>query len=341
MFQKKQKKNKILMQLNLKNDSGHESDNTSNSSPIPVDLMTSRELQYDLNARISTVRRILKDTVRIDNFKEAILHNKHLFKNKYVLNIGCGIGIYSLFAAKAGAAKVYAVDDSNVIYYTQQVVEANGYSEIIKVIKGKITEIELPVPVVDVIVSDWMGNALLYETSCQDVIFARDKWLKKSDGLIFPDEAKLFMVAFEDAIVKNRNIEWWRRGCGFKRAHGYTLLNRNKFSANNSAIKTLNLYTATLEDLKIRTKFVLPIIKSGRMDGIGFTDPWSLATDWMQTKLFFDEFLIVRTGSIYYGGIEFHPAKSINDFRNMVINLEILKGDLPPHRRRDTNDMAF
>ena len=57
------------------------------------------------------------------------------------------------------------------------------------------------------------------------------------------------------------------------------------------------------------------------------TDPWSLSTDWMQTKLFFDDFLIVRTGSIYYGGIEFHPAKSINDFRNMIINLEILKGD--------------
>ena len=211
---KKQNKSKRV-QLNQKNDSGHESANTSNSLPLPVDLMTSRELQYDLNARISTVRRRLKDTVRIDNFKEAILHNKHLFKNKYVLNIGCGIGIYSLFAAKAGAAKVYAVDDSNVIYYTQQVVEANDYSQIIEVIKGKITDIELPVPVVDVIVSDWMGNALLYESSCQDVIFARDKWLKKSDGLIFPDEAKLFMVAFEDAIVKNKNIEWWRRVYGF------------------------------------------------------------------------------------------------------------------------------
>ena len=57
------------------------------------------------------------------------------------------------------------------------------------------------------------------------------------------------------------------------------------------------------------------------------TDPWSLSTDWMQTKLFFDDFLTVHTGSTYYGGLEFHPAKSINDFRNMIINLELLKGD--------------
>lgn len=212
---KKQKRNKTLLQVNQRNDSGHESYNNSNTSPLPVDLMTSRELQYDLKARISTVRRMLKDSVRIDNFKEAILHNRHLFKNKCILNIGCSIGIYSLFAAKAGAAKVYAVDDSNVTDYTQQVVEANGYSQIIEVIKGKITEIELPVSVVDVIVSDWMGSALLYESLCQDVIFARDKWLKKSGGLIFPDEAKLFMVAFEDASVKNKNVEWWRRVYGF------------------------------------------------------------------------------------------------------------------------------
>lgn len=57
------------------------------------------------------------------------------------------------------------------------------------------------------------------------------------------------------------------------------------------------------------------------------TDPWSLATDWKQTKLFFDDFLIVRSGSIYYGGLEFHSTKSINDFRNMILNLELLKGD--------------
>ena len=38
-------------------------------------------------------------------------------------------------------------------------------------------ETELPVAKVDVIVSEWMGYCLFYESMLDTVIFARDKWL--------------------------------------------------------------------------------------------------------------------------------------------------------------------
>ena len=47
-------------------------------------------------------------------YKDAIMQNKHLFKDKIVLDVGCGTGILSIFCAKAGAKQVYGIDNSNI-----------------------------------------------------------------------------------------------------------------------------------------------------------------------------------------------------------------------------------
>ena len=47
----------------------------------------------------------------------------------------------------------------------------------ITLIRGKVEEIDLPVEKVDVLVSEWMGYCLFYESMLDTVIFARDKWL--------------------------------------------------------------------------------------------------------------------------------------------------------------------
>jgi len=46
---------------------------------------------------------MLKDTVRTRAYMNSILNNTHMFKGKVVLDIGCGTGILSLFAAKVGS----------------------------------------------------------------------------------------------------------------------------------------------------------------------------------------------------------------------------------------------
>ena len=64
-------------------------------------------------------------------------------------------------------------------------------------------EIELPdgIEKVDIIVSEWMGYCLLYETMLPSVIYARDKYLSKG-GMIFPDKCDLYITAIEDAQYK-------------------------------------------------------------------------------------------------------------------------------------------
>ena len=103
---------------------------------------------------------MLKDTVRTLSYRDAIYQNKHLFKGKTVLDVGCGTGILSLFAAKAGAKRVFGVDNSSIAILARQVVIDNNLDNIITIIRGKVEEVELPVKSVDIIVSEWMGTGL-------------------------------------------------------------------------------------------------------------------------------------------------------------------------------------
>ena len=52
----------------------------------------------------------------------------------------------------------------------------------ITLIKGKMEDVKLPVDQVDVIVSEWMGYCLFYESMLDTVICARDKWLVSGWG---------------------------------------------------------------------------------------------------------------------------------------------------------------
>jgi len=74
--------------------------------------------------------------------------------------------------------------------------------------KGKVEEIELPVDKVDIIISEWMGYLLIYESMLDTVIYARDKWLRPG-GLLFPDKAAIYVAGIEDTYYYETKIEFW------------------------------------------------------------------------------------------------------------------------------------
>lgn len=121
-----------------------------------------------------------------------------------------------MFAAKAGAERVIGIECSNIVEYAKQIVEINKLDHIITIIKGKVEEVELPdgIEKVDIIISEWMGYCLFYESMLDTVLFARDKWLKE-DGMLFPDRATLFVIGIEDRQYKDEKINWWDDVYGF------------------------------------------------------------------------------------------------------------------------------
>jgi len=77
---------------------------------------------------------MMEDTIRTPIYREAILENPTNFRGKVVMDVGCGSGILSLFAAQAGAKKVFAIEASAAAEIARTLVKANGFENVIEVI---------------------------------------------------------------------------------------------------------------------------------------------------------------------------------------------------------------
>ncbi|RWR79740.1 Protein arginine N-methyltransferase [Cinnamomum micranthum f. kanehirae] len=172
-------------------------------------------------------REMLSDKVRTDSYRGAILNNPSLLHHATVMDVGCGTGILSLFAAQAGASRVIAVEASEkMATVATQIAKDNGLlregnqngentDQAITVVHGMVEELEksirLPPHSIDVLLSEWMGYCLLYESMLSSVLYARDRWLKPG-GAILPDIATIFVAGFGRG---GTSIPFWENVYGF------------------------------------------------------------------------------------------------------------------------------
>eukprot|EP01084_Bolivina_argentea_P003527 6636_1 len=175
-------------------------------------------------------RLMLNDKPRTQAYCDAITKNSHFFKNKIVMDVGAGTGILSLFAAKAGAKIVHAVEASPMAKLISVIAETNNLKNKIKVHNCCVESLKLidlkllnenenktnEEYKVDIIISEWMGFYLLHESMLPSVLFARDMFLKNcNQSMIFPRIAKLYASPCNLSEQYNKYISFWNNLYGF------------------------------------------------------------------------------------------------------------------------------
>lgn len=321
---------------------------------------TSKDYYFDSYSHYGIHQEMLQDTVRTETYMKSILENKHLFKDKIVLDIGCGTGILCMFAAKAGAKMVIGIDCADIIDSARTIVETNGFAEKITLIKGKVEEIELPegVEKVDIIISEWMGYFLLYESMLDTVLYARDKWLAPGGGM-FPDKASLFIAALEDHDYRENKIDYWDNVYGFNMAplKAQTLdepmvdiAYKEQVISNQKKILDIDLYTVKAEDLDFSSPFEVTINKTETCHGfISYfacefsrclkptrfhTSPAHKKTHWKQTIFYLHEPVVVKANEVIKGQIT--VTRNAKNPRDLDIEIESHVECDDPLRAQDT-----
>ncbi|OOQ82413.1 putative protein arginine N-methyltransferase [Penicillium brasilianum] len=286
---------------------------------------------------------MLKDDVRTRSYRDSIYQNRHIFKDKVVLDVGCGTGILSMFAARAGAKHVIGVDMSSIIEKAKEIVAVNGLSDKVTLLQGKMEEVKLPFPKVDIIISEWMGYFLLYESMLDTVLYARDTYLVEG-GKIFPDKATMYVAAIEDGEYKDDKIGFWDNVYGFNYspmkeiALTEPLVDTVEMKAlvtEPCEIITFDLNTVTTADLAFkvpykvtatRPDFIHALIAWFDIDfsachkPIHFsTGPHAKYTHWKQTVFYLRDVLTVEEGETVSGVLENRPNDK--NKRDLDINI--------------------
>jgi len=259
------------------------------------------------------------------SFRAAIEINSEFFEDRTVLVINSGIGLYSLFCAKAGARKVYSLEPNKTYFkFQKKIVQLNRYQDIIEVHNCEIEDI-YNIEKVDIIVCEWMGNFLLSNSFLKSVIYARDKFLVR-DGLIFPDKATLYICGIQDEEFKQSKFKMWDnvynvnmscvKNVSFKDPLIDTF-NKKNILSTICPIFEVDLYKIKESEINFSNSYELIFNKNDNLSALAgwfdvefsktpnkikfTTSPFNQYTRWKQTIFYLEKNIKVYKGSVLNG----------------------------------------
>ena len=221
--------------------------------------------------------RMLADKPRMDFYQAAIARQIH--PGDRVIDLGTGTGILAALAARRGAAKVYAIDHSDIIEHARTIAVHNRI-ENVEFISTHSKSFRLDEPV-DVILHEQMGDGLFVEDMVANVADLRDRLLKPG-GLILPSRFELFC---EPVKVNDRRLVpflWELEVHGYD----YSCMERSRpqnpsyyqvrssdpayvdhFLGEPEPVLAIDLQTLHQADLPRELNFSRTVTRAGRLDG--------------------------------------------------------------------------
>ncbi|KAM6950005.1 protein arginine N-methyltransferase 3 isoform 1-T2 [Lycodopsis pacificus] len=304
------------------------------------------EAYFSSYGHYSIHEEMLKDKVRTESYRDFMYRNPDVFRDKVVLDVGCGTGILSMFAARAGAKQVIAVDQSAIIYQAMDIVRFNQLEDKITVIKGRIEDIKLPVEKVDIIISEWMGYFLLFESMLDSVLYARDLYLA-DNGSVYPDLCNISLAAVGDAHKHQDHIAFWDDVYGFNMAcmkrvvlpeSMVEMVKEDTLISEPAVIQTFDCNRVCLSELEFDSDFSLKITNTADCTAIvGYFDiffdkgcgnkvmfstgPQVTKTHWKQTVFLLERPLSVQAGEELRGKITVRKNKK--DPRSLWVTFDL------------------
>jgi len=288
---------------------------------------------------------MLSDKTRTNSYRDALINNRDKLTSSLVLDIGCGTGILSMFAAQAGAKSVVGVDCSDIIYQAMDIVRENNMGDKVTLVKGRLEETKLPHEKFDIIVSEWMGYFLLFEGMLDSVLAARDKYLAPG-GTILPNRCTIHLCAVSDPERYNSLVGFWSDVYGYKMScmrspilgEASVEVVGSQFVASSSPkVLDLDINTCSVADTEFTSSFTLEISRDCELTGIlGYFDtffdlptspvmfstgPDSTPTHWKQTVFYLPEKISVVEGQELSGRIVCKRMKT--DARALKVSLTL------------------
>jgi SAM-dependent methyltransferase len=164
--------------------------------------------------RVFYQKSMLADQVRMKAYKKAI--HEVVKKGDVVADIGTGSGILAFLSLRAGAKKVYAIEQNDIIEEARALAKMNGLENRIVFVKGRSDKVELPEKV-DVITSELLGCFGIEENLLRFKIDARKRFLKPK-GRLVPSWLELYLMPVESEAIRKEYVGVWSDnfyGCDF------------------------------------------------------------------------------------------------------------------------------